>query len=231
MPYTNIQWIKLEKRLLNDHRFFLLSEKAQLYYIKLLLLCAITNNKVPRKYEILRQLLRTECSEEELDKIFEEIKNHFPKVLFHKDFYYIKGFKEKHNYIAQKELPGNSEGTPMEVADKIRIEQINKIREEYITLKGLDLKNFYPDDFARTAKAIKNLVFKAGGRDALVVEGLHWIAKQSYEWSLETLVKKWAEFMKCNTPKAQPKPKPTCDVCGGSGYVMQGDKKAKCFCW
>lgn len=31
--------------------------------------------------------------------------------------------------------------------------------------------------------------------------------------------------------KLQPKPKPSCDVCKGTGYVMQGDKKAKCFCW
>ncbi len=87
MPYKQIHWIKLEKRLINDHRFFLMSEKAQLYYVKLLMLCAITNNKVPRKYEVCKALLRTTCNEEELDSVMNEITNNFPKVLFNNDCY------------------------------------------------------------------------------------------------------------------------------------------------
>ena len=200
MPYKNIHWIKLQSRLLNDHRFFLMSEKAQLYYVKLLLLCALTNNKVPRKYEVLQQLLRTTVSEKELESIFQEIKEHFPKVLFHKDFYYVKGFKELHNWVVPKELPENSHGTPKEAVDKIRID---KIRKEYINIKGWDIKNLFPDDFARTAKAIKLLIHKAQGNDSLVTEGLRWMSKQRYEWTLETLVKHWADFM-----KARPKPRP-----------------------
>lgn len=85
------------------------------------------------------------------------------------------------------------------VIDKIRID---KIRLEYIKVKGLDIKNFFPDDFARTAKAIKNLVTKAQGNDELVIQALHWIAKQTYEWTLETLNRKWPEFMKENISKS-----------------------------
>lgn len=74
--------------------------------------------------------------------------------------------------------------------------RIDKIRIEYIRLKGLDIKNFFPDDYARTTRAIKNLVSKAGGKDELVLKGLAWIAQQRYDWTLETLARKWADFMK-----------------------------------
>ncbi len=198
MPYTNIQWIKLEKRLLNDHRFFLMSEKAQLYYVKVLLLCALTVNRVPRKYEVLRQLLRTECTESELNKIFDEIKNNFPKLLFHKDYYYIKGFKENHNYIAKKEFLGTSEGNPKDVVDKTRLD---KIRKEYIKIKGWDISSFTSDDFGRTAKAIKTLITKASS-DEQVGQALVWASRQKWcDWTLETVIKKWQDFLKdANNP-------------------------------
>ena len=109
----------MEKRLLNDYRFFTLSETAQLYYLKLLLLSAETNNKIPRKYPILKALLRTEYSESELNKIIADIRQNFPKVMAHKDLYYIKGFKEKHNWV----FPGSSQGVPKEVVDKIRTDK------------------------------------------------------------------------------------------------------------
>ena len=196
MPYTNIHWIKLEKRLLNDPRFFLMSEKAQLFYIKLLLLCALYENKVSRKYEILRELLRTRNSEEELNHTFEEIKANFPKVLLHKDFYYIKGFKEHHNWVVPKELPENSEGTPKDAPIKINKEQLNKIRLEYIRLKGWNEKDLQSDDYARIHHAIKQLIVKAK-TDELCVSAMQWVSQQKYcDWTMETVVKKYPEFKK-----------------------------------
>jgi len=59
MSYTNIVFVKLEKRLLNDPRWWTLSEPAQLIYIKLILLAAETYNKIPKNDEILRQALRS----------------------------------------------------------------------------------------------------------------------------------------------------------------------------
>lgn len=126
MPYRNILWIKLEKRLLNDHRFFLMSEKAQLFYIKILLLCAETTNKIPRKYSILKTLLRTECSEKELENALREIKANFPKVLINKEFISVKEFEKRCNRIENRELLGNSQGTPRGALDKNK----NKIRKD-----------------------------------------------------------------------------------------------------
>ena len=113
---------------------------------------------------------------------------------------YIPKFNKRLDDYTARLLRTNPEQT----TEKVTLEQnrIEQIRIEYIRHKGLDIKNFFPDDYARTAKAIKTLVFKAGGKDELVLEALEWISKQRYEWSLETLIKQWATFMKyANEPE------------------------------
>lgn len=204
MPYKQIHWIKLEKRLINDHRFFLMSEKAQLYYVKLLMLCAITNNKVPRKYEVCKALLRTTCNEEELDSVMNEIKNNFPKVLFHKDFYSIKEFKSKHNWV----FPRNSQGTPEELVDKNKIkkERIDKIIEEYIRLRNWDTSikdnpSLLTDIYKRNGKVVKKLLLIANDDD-MAIKGMRTMAKE-YEiknltWTLETVIKHYPDLIKAN---------------------------------
>lgn len=126
MPYVNIVWIKLEKRLLNDYRFFTMSEKSQLIYIKLLLLCAETTNNVPRKYPVLKALLKTDCSESELNKCLKEIKDNFPKVLILKDFIRIKEFENRCNQVRNRASPRLSQGYPRATLDKIREDKIRK---------------------------------------------------------------------------------------------------------
>lgn len=112
MPYKNILWIKLEKRLLNDHRFFTMSERGQLFYIKILLLCAETDNQIPRKYSVLKQLLRTDCSEKQVNEVLNEIKGSFPKVIINKDFISVNEFEGRHNQVLSKDIPRISQGYP-----------------------------------------------------------------------------------------------------------------------
>lgn len=134
MPYTTIHWIKLEKRLLNDPRFFTMSERAQLVYIKLILLCAHFNNKVPRSMSILSQLCRCAYDESTLKSVIDEIRNNFPKLLSRKDYYYIKGFKEMHNWVS----PGSSQGVPKDVPDKKEDKSKNKKEDK------IDISVAYP---------------------------------------------------------------------------------------
>jgi len=204
VPYKQIHWIKLEKRLINDHRFFLMSEKAQLYYVKLLMLCAITNNKVPRKYAIFKTLLRTDCNEKELDSVMSEIKNNFPKVLFHKDFYTIKEFKSKHNWV----FPRNSQGTPMELVDKsknkIKKERVDRVIEEYIKLRnwGTSVKNnptLLTDIYKRNGKAAKNLLLLANN-DSMAIKAINIMAEdykpKNLTWTLETVIRHYPDLIK-----------------------------------
>jgi len=72
---------------------------------------------------------------------------------------------------------------------------IQHIRSEYAHLKNLSLDEFVGSDYARTGKAIKNLIGRAKGNEAEIIEGLHWASKQKWcDWTLETLDRKWLDF-------------------------------------
>ena len=126
MPYKNIHWVKLEKRLLEDPRWYMMSEKSQLNYIKIILLCAVLSNKIPKNFSVIKKAFKTEQSEEELQKSFEEIRFHFPKVKENKGFFYIKDFGEHSNWV----FPGSSQGTPREVPGRPKNKNKNKIKNK-----------------------------------------------------------------------------------------------------
>ncbi len=206
MPYRRIHWIKLEIRLLNDPRFFTMSEKSQLIYIKILLLCGQFKNLLPRSYPVLKELLRTSYTEKELNDIIKEIRDNFPKLLSKKDYYYIKGFKEMHNWVAVKELPGNSQGDAMEVVDKEEEQKKNKtytneqhtfVINEFIRVKKWDFKNVPTGEIGRYRKSSKALLKLAQEDLALITQGIEWMNSQNFtSWTIETVVKWWPEFMK-----------------------------------
>jgi len=66
MPYANIVFAKLEKRILNDPRWFMLGESAQLNYIRLILAACETYNRIPRNPAALKKMFRTELTEEQI---------------------------------------------------------------------------------------------------------------------------------------------------------------------
>lgn len=196
MPYKNIHWIKLEKRLLNDPRFFLMSEKAQLYYIKILLLCAEYKNKIPKNYPVLRELLRTKCNEDELNKIINEIKNNLPKVVCNKHFYYVRGFKEHHNWV----FPRSSQGVPGELVDKNKIKKeiLDKIIQEYIRQKHWDvvIKNnpsILTEIYERNSKSAKRLYIALNKDEKKTCEFIcnfaSYYQQRGLDWTLETILK------------------------------------------
>ncbi len=127
MPYKNILWIKLEKRLLNDYRFYTLPEEAQLIFVKLLMLSAETNNKIPKNPEILKSCIRSNLTPEKIENCLKEIQKNFPKFKNKADFYYFKEWEYKHNWLPQgtpKELLRNSKGNVDKIReDKIRIDK------------------------------------------------------------------------------------------------------------
>ena len=129
MPYKNIVFAKLEKRLLNDPRWYMLSEKAQLNYIKLILMAAETYNKVPTNVKALRLAFKTNQHETTILKTIEEIKRNFPKFKEDNGFYYFEEFDTKTNYIADREIPGKSQGLPKVGTDKDKEEEEDKDKD------------------------------------------------------------------------------------------------------
>ena len=129
MAYKNIHWIKLEKRLLNDYRFYTMSEDAQLIFVKLLMLAADTGNRMVRRCEVLRQALRCTLQPTQLQECINEIRVNFPKFRSNRYYYYFKDFDNRLNWVEKdkkKEFPGSSQGVAGDGADKIRIDKKRK---------------------------------------------------------------------------------------------------------
>jgi len=149
MPYKNIHWIKLEKRLLNDYRFFTMSEDAQLVFVKLLMFAASSDNRMTRRLEVLREVLRYRGEAVKLQSSINEIRAIFPKFKANRFYYYFKEFENRLNRTldsTEKELPGNSQGTPKDGTDKSKIKSKikikNKIREEEKLTPSKEMKLF-----------------------------------------------------------------------------------------
>lgn len=74
---------------------------------------------------------------------------------------------------------------------------LHNIRIHYIRSKGWDTKSLGGSDYARIALAAKRIMNREGTTAELVIEGINWISKKGWEWwTLETLDKYWADFMK-----------------------------------
>lgn len=115
MSYKNIVFAKLEKRLLNDPRWWTMSDLAQLNYIKLILTACETYNRIPKETVILKKMFRSDQSDEVILSTIAEIKKNFPKFQETPEHYCFEDFEEKTNYRHQV---GYSPGNPEEILGK-----------------------------------------------------------------------------------------------------------------
>lgn len=142
-----------------------------------------------------------------LDKIINtmaEVRLICPKSLKYGNLSIPKFIKRADDYTTRKLRTLSEQDTDNVRVDKKRIE---KIREEYIKAKGFRLTDFSSDDFARTGKAIKTLINKAGGEDTQVIEAIKWASKQSWcDWTLETVIRRWLSFKSQSTQPTFKKP-------------------------
>lgn len=96
----------------------------------------------------------------------------------------------------RSEFGVSSEKLPHRI-DKIKKEDIDKIREEYIKLKDWLEEDLISSDYARINKRIKDLLIKAKGNVDKVTKAIRWINTRGYDdWTLETVIKKWGDFIK-----------------------------------
>ena len=89
MPITLREFQKVEIRILDDHRFFTLSDFDQLLYLKLLLVAKKTGNKIPKNPSIIRALLRCSGADSDIESGLIRIKENFPKFNENKYFWYF----------------------------------------------------------------------------------------------------------------------------------------------
>jgi len=162
MPYKNIVYAKLEKRLLNDARWFTMPESCQLLYLKLILAACESYNRVPKDPKIVRSLCRLSAKPYRILEQIEIIKQNFPKFKENGNYFYFEDFSEKTNYITDdlgtpKELPRNSQGLPKEAIEKKKI----KKRKDKDKEQGLPKGNYaqpilYLNEKAQRSFSVKN---------------------------------------------------------------------------
>jgi hypothetical protein len=102
MARLSREFVKLETRLLNDHRFFTMTEFEQLVFIKLLGVSRSTSNQIPKKIGVVGELLRTKRSATEIKSAIKRIKTNFPKFKENKYFYYFDDYELRLNNSAPK---------------------------------------------------------------------------------------------------------------------------------
>ena len=208
MPYKNINWVKLEKRLLNDYRYYSMSQPARLLYIEMMMIAAQTNNKIPANPETLKSITRSPYEPEEIAKLIEEIRKSFPKLKKESNFYKFSEWSSRTNQRSEgypRDIPGISQGYPKDIPGispgypdaSVEPGTHSKILNHFVELKGWDKKVLRPADYARFYKSINKLLDKAGGDVALVFSALDWVNSLKWSmWSLEYVNRNWAEFIK-----------------------------------
>ena len=150
-------FVKLEIRVLNDPRFFTMSEFEQLVYLKLLLLAMSFDNKITKKLEVLRQLLRTKRCHSDIQSALNRIKSNFPKFKANKYFYYFDGFAER---------------LPLEVYERAENKNKNKNKNKIEDIKATFKRNLIETPtrtnsnqpaFREGHPEVKKLLKKIGG--------------------------------------------------------------------
>lgn len=183
MPYKNIVFVKLEKRIFNDPRWYMMSEKSQLNFIRLILFAAETYNKIPKNITALKKAFKTEQEESELASSIKEIQASFPKFRENKHYYYFEGFDEKTNYRNPKEIPRKSQGVAKVGADKDKDKEKEEDKE-----KEKDKRKSFDDFFERLWKEYPS---KDGKKEAF----RHFRASVKTEGDLEAIGKALQNYL------------------------------------
>lgn len=204
MPYKNIVYAKLEKRLLNDSRWYMMSEQAQLNYIRFILLAQESYNRIPKDLKAIKKVFKTSQNLKIIAKTIKEIKKSFPKFTSNRHFFYFEDFHEKTNYVPApdekdikkgipEEIPGKSQGKPKEGADKEEDKDKEKEKKEsqissfFQTLKTEELKNLETEfgHYKEMRQKIKKPM--TAHAEELILQKLSRLSLKNYELALAIL--------------------------------------------
>jgi len=224
MAYKNIVWVKLERRLLNDYRWYQMSFHAQLLYIKLILFAAETYNKIPKVIPTLMSALRMELEVGQFKCALEEVKKNFPKFKSNKHFYYFDEFENKTNWLPAKQLPSKSPAIAKHSVEKKRKEKDKEKRKNPPKLSDFDfLKNLKTDPIYNHI----NIDFELLKMDK-------WLLANPGRQKTRRFIVNWLNKIEKpighQRPK-EPKANPSCSTCKGTGKIQEGEHKgAQCYC-
>jgi len=125
MPKSKYEFIKIELRLFEDPRFFMLCEFDQLNYIKLLVLAKRTKNYIKKDYIAIGKSLRTEQTPSSIRVSIKRIMSSFqpegkrretsePTICQNRYYFWFSGWDERYSYGGvekEKEIEKEKEKT------------------------------------------------------------------------------------------------------------------------
>lgn len=228
MPYKNVVFIQMQKRLLNDPRWYMMSNKAQLLLIKIWLALSHFDNRLTKDEVALISILRYDLPLNEMKSCLAEIKTNFPNFKGNKHFYYWKKFEEYTNYIPKRKSLGN----PKEIPRKEHIDidmDIDIDKERKKKTKPLDLSD---SEFLESLKT--NPVYKHVDLNHEFQKMDIWITNNPGRKKTRRFIVNWLNKIErpvTFAPKPKPKADPHCDICIGKGRILDGPQKgAQCLC-
>jgi len=101
--------------------------------------------------------------------------------------------------VTQMKNVDSTAATPLQEAFSV-------IRDHYVKVKKWDPEGLASDDYARIHKTIKVLLLKAKGDIKKITDAIDWQSTHEYDWTIETVAKKWMDFIKETTIKPRIKP-------------------------
>lgn len=144
------EFVKLEIRLLNDHRFWGLDEFDQLVYVKLLMIAKSTKNQIPKNQGLLEGYLRTKRSQSEVKVTLDRIKTSFPKLKENKHFMYFDDWEYRLNNKDIKNTNNSCVEEDLDIDKDIDIEM-----QKQFTHLNNDLFKKELNDFIKMRSQIK----------------------------------------------------------------------------
>jgi hypothetical protein len=129
----------------------MMSETAQLNFIRLILFAAESYNRIPKDFNALKLAFKTNQEISTIKESIEEIKKSFPKFKENCDHYYFEEFDSKTNYVKEgtpKELPRNSKGNDKESTDIDKEEDKEKKKNNAFLFE--EVWNVYPKRIGRS---------------------------------------------------------------------------------
>ncbi len=177
-----------------------LNDSQKLDYLLLLLMAGLTHNQIPLNYGWIKARFGLFKTVPEITQNLDKIRSVYKKVIVRNKRLKFKNFKSLHNYIYKEKE--NSLGILKEfyksAPNKVNLFLlISNVISYYIDLKEFNPTLIDLPERNRYGKRIKELLVKAKGDDNLVKEAIKWVADKDYiDWTLETVFKKWPDFMK-----------------------------------
>ena len=78
----------------------------------------------------------------------------------------------------------------------IDTEERKEVTAYYIQQKGYSTVGWTSGDWSRLGKGIKDLFIRSNNNKQQCIEAISWISGKNYEWTLETLIRKYPDFLK-----------------------------------